>query len=105
MKKFVFAAVAALALTGCGAIGGGEKVAMVKACTESGESQANCTCIADSLEKNLDKETFRMVATAMAAGEEKGSQMMDDIPADKQGAIMGAMMSAGMGCMMGGMEG
>ena len=51
MKSFVIAAVAALALSGCGAMGGGQKAAMVKACTESGESDANCTCIADSLEE------------------------------------------------------
>ena len=102
MKKFVFAAVAAVALTACG---GSPKVAMVKACTDSGESDANCTCIGDSLEKNLDKETFKAVATAMAGGEEAGNKMMEELPAEKQGAVMGALMSAGMGCMMGGTEG
>lgn len=105
MKKFAIAAVAAFALAGCGAIGGGEKAAMVKACTDSGETAANCTCIADSLEKSLDKDTFKSVATAMAAGEEEGNKMMEELPADKQGAVMGALMSAGMGCMMGGAEG
>lgn len=105
MKKFAFAAVAALALAGCGAVGGGHKAAMVKACTDSGESDANCTCIADSLEKNLDAATFKTVATAMAAGEEEGNKMMEELPADKQGAVMGALMSAGMGCMMGSAEG
>jgi hypothetical protein len=102
MKKILFAAVAALALTACG---GSPKTAMVKACTESGESDANCTCIADSLEKNLDADTFKAVATAMAAGEEAGNKMMEELPAEKQGAVMGALMSAGMGCMMGGTEG
>ena len=101
MKKFVFAAVAALALSGCGAVGGGEKSAMVKSCTESGETEANCTCIADSLEKGLDKETFKVVATAMAAGEAEGEQMINELPTEKQGAVMGALMSAGMSCMMG----
>ena len=102
MKNIVFAAVAALALTGCGAIGGGEKAAMVKSCTDSGETEANCTCVADSLEKGLDAETFKAVATAMAAGEAEGEQMMNDLPAEQQGAVMGALMSAGMTCMMGG---
>lgn len=102
MKKIVFAAVAALALAGCGAIGGGEKTAMIKSCTDSGESEANCTCIADSLEKGLDKETFSTVAKAMAAGEEAGEQMINELPVEKQGAVMGALMSAGMSCMMGG---
>ncbi|MEQ9506326.1 MAG: hypothetical protein RLO80_08630 [Hyphomonas sp.] len=101
MKNFVFAAVSALALAGCGAIGGGEKTAMVKACTESGESEKNCTCIADSLETNLDAPTFKLVAKAMAAGEAEGEKMMEELPAEQQGKVMGALMSAGMGCMMG----
>jgi hypothetical protein len=41
----------------------------------------------------------------MAAGEEEGNKMMESLPADKQGAVMGALMSAGMGCMMGAAEG
>lgn len=102
MKKFVIAAVAALALAGCGAVGGGHKAAMVKSCTESGETEANCTCVADSLEKGLDADTFKLVATAMAAGEAEGEKMMNELPVEKQGAVMGALMSAGMSCMMGG---
>jgi len=105
MRHIVIAAVAAFALAGCGAIGGGEKAAMVKACTDSGESEANCTCIANSLEKSLDAPTFKTVATAMAAGDEAGEKMMEEMPAEKQGAVMGALMSAGMSCMMGGVEG
>jgi len=105
MKTFLIAAVAALALAGCGAVGGGQKAAMIKSCTESGESEANCTCVADSLEEGLDADTFKLVATAMAAGEEEGQQMMNDLPVEKQGAVMGALMSAGMSCMMGGATG
>jgi hypothetical protein len=30
--------------------------------------------------------------------------MMEALPADKQGAVMGALMTAGMTCMMGGAE-
>ena len=102
MKKFVFAALAAFALAGCGAAGGGAKAALVKACTDSGESDTSCTCVADSLEGSLDAETFKLVATAMAAGDEEGEKMMNDLPVEKQGAVMGALMSAGMSCMMGG---
>lgn len=98
MKKIVLAAVAAVLLTACG---GSPKGAMVKACVDSGESDKNCSCIADSLEKSLDAPTFKAVATAMAAGEEEGNKMMESLPAEKQGAVMGALMSAGMGCMMG----
>ena len=105
MKTFVYAAVSALALAGCGAVGGNPKSAMVKACTEGGDSEKNCTCIADSLEKNLDKPTFRVVANALAAGEEEGGKVMDELPAEQQTKIMGALMAAGMGCMMGGVVG
>lgn len=104
MKRIVMAAVAALVLAGCGAAGGA-KAAMVKACTESGESETNCTCIADSLEGSLDAATFKQVATAMAAGDEEGEKMMTELPVDKQGAVMGALMAAGMSCMMGGAGG
>lgn len=102
MKNIVFAAVAALGLAGCGAMGGGEKASMVKACIDSGEAEADCTCIADSLEKGLDAETFKVVATAMAAGEEEGNALMEALPAEQQTAVMGQLMSAGMTCMMGG---
>ncbi len=105
MKMFVYAAVSALALAGCGAIGGGEKAAMVKTCTDSGESAKDCACIADSLEANLDAPTFKVVARAMAAGDAEGEQMMEELPPEQQGKIMGALMSAGMSCMMGGIEG
>jgi hypothetical protein len=104
MKTYLLAAAAALVLAGCGAIGGGEKAAMVKSCVAGGESDANCTCIADKLEAALDKDTFKSVATAIAAGEEEGNAMMEALPADKQGAVMGALMTAGMTCMMGGAE-
>jgi len=38
----------------------------------------------------------------MAAGDEEGEKMMNELPVEKQGAVMGALMSAGMSCMMGG---
>jgi TIR domain len=76
--------------------------AMVAACTDSGESLTNCTCIADSLEKGLDKESFKVVAAAMAAGEAEGEQMINELPTEKQGAVMGALMSAGLACMQSG---
>lgn len=102
MKHIILAVVAALVLTGCGAIGGGQKAAMVKACTDSGEAETDCTCIADNLETSLDADTFKVVATAMAADEAAGEKMMEELSAEKQGAVMGALMSAGMTCMMGG---
>jgi hypothetical protein len=105
MKMAMLAAVAALALTGCDAIGGSPKASMVKACVDGGEAKETCTCFADSLEGSLDKETFALVAKAAAAGEEEGQKMLEDLPVEKQGAMMGAMMSAGMSCAVGAMGG
>jgi predicted HAD superfamily phosphohydrolase len=105
MRTIFAAALAATLLAGCGAIGGGEKAAMIKACVESGETDANCSCVADNLEKNLDAETFKVVAGAMAASEEEGNDIMNGLPTDQQGAVMGALMTAGMSCMMGSTEG
>lgn len=101
MKHIVLAAAAALMLAGCSAIGAGAKARMVKACTDNGEPAEDCTCIADNLEASLDADTFRLVAAAMSAGEAEGNQLMEELPADQQGALMGALMSAGMTCMMG----
>lgn len=101
MRVAILAGAFALALTACGGTGG-SKASMVKACTDAGEDQAMCTCIADGLEKNLDAKTFKTVAKAMAEGEEKGSQAIESLPAEEQTKIMGAMMSTGMSCAFGG---
>lgn len=91
----------ALALTACGGTAG-SKASMVKACTDAGEDKAMCSCIADGLEKNLDAKTFNTVAKAMAQGEEKGGDVINNLPAEEQSKIMGAMMSTGMQCAFGG---
>jgi hypothetical protein len=103
MRSIFVAAVAAIALSGCGAVGGGgEKAAMIKSCVTAGQTEKECQCVADGLEKGLDAETFKVVAKAMSIDEAEGQKMMEALPADKQGAVMGALMSSGMSCMMGG---
>ena len=101
MRMAIMAGALALALTACGGTGG-SKASMVKACTDAGEDKAMCSCIADGLEKSLDAKTFNTVAKAMAQGEEKGGEVLDNLPADEQSKIMGAMMSVGMSCAFGG---
>ncbi|MGE6698071.1 hypothetical protein ACQKH5_10300 [Hyphomonas sp. NPDC076900] len=101
MRMAIVAGALALALTACGGTGG-SKATMVKACTDAGEDQAMCSCIADGLEKSLDAKTFNMVAKAMAQGEEKGGEVLDNLPAEEQSKIMSAMMSTGMQCAFGG---
>ena len=103
MRTAIVAGAMALALAACGGTGGA-KASMVKACTDAGEDQAMCTCIADGLEKNLDAKTFNTVAKAMAQGEEEGGKALEALPAEEQSKIMGAMMSVGMTCAFGGGE-
>jgi hypothetical protein len=91
----------ALALTACGGTGGA-KASMVKSCTDAGEEQATCTCIADGLEKNLDAETFNKIAKALATSEGAGDDVIESLPAEDQTKVMGAMMSVGMTCAFGG---
>ncbi|OYW88037.1 MAG: hypothetical protein B7Z22_03270 [Hyphomonas sp. 32-62-5] len=101
MRVAILAGALALALTACGGTGG-SKASMVKACTDAGEDQAMCTCIADGLEENLDAKTFNTVAKAMAAAEGAGDDVIESLPAEEQTKIMGAMMSVGMSCAFGG---
>jgi flagellar hook-basal body complex protein FliE len=101
MKKTLLAGVMALGLAACG---GGGKAELVKACVDSGEDEQICNCMGDKLEADLDSGTFKKVAKAMAAGEEKGQEMIENMPADEQGEVMTAMMGAGMSCQMGAAE-
>lgn len=101
MRMAIAAGALALALAACGGTGG-SKSAMIKACTDAGEDAKMCSCLADGLEKNLDAKTFNTVAKAMAQGEDKGEEMIKNLPAEEQGKIMGAMMSVGMQCAFGG---
>lgn len=101
MRMAIVAGALALALAACGGTGG-SKSAMIKACTDAGEDQKMCSCIADGLEKNLDAKTFNTVARAMSKGEDEGQKIIENLPADEQGKVMGAMMSTGMACAFGG---
>ncbi|PKP80686.1 MAG: hypothetical protein CVT79_13780 [Alphaproteobacteria bacterium HGW-Alphaproteobacteria-18] len=101
MRMAILAGALALAVTACGGTGGA-KASMVKSCIDAGEDKAMCTCLADGLEKNLDAKTFSTVAKAMAQGDDKGGEIIEKLPADQQGKIMGAMMSTGMQCAFGG---
>ena len=102
MKKTLLAGVMALGLDACG---GGGKAEFVKACVDGvGENEQMCNCMADKLEADLDSGAFKTVTKAMAAGEEKGQEMIENMPADEQGEGMTAMMGAGMSCQMGAAE-
>jgi hypothetical protein len=100
MRKTVLSAVAAIALAGCGVIGGGPKTAMIKACTDGGESEKDCTCVADKLEKDLDSETFNVVAAALLLTEEEGGSLLETLPIEKQESVMVLLLSASASCTM-----
>lgn len=101
MRLALAAGAMALALAACGGTGGAN-AKFVKACSDAGEDAELCTCLADGLEKNLDAKTFGTLANAMAEGEAKGEELINNLPADEQAKIMGAMMSVGMSCAFGG---
>jgi len=102
MKKILLAGVMVFGLAACG--GGGGKAQLVKSCVDSGEDEEMCNCIADKLEADLDSGSFKKISEAMAAGEERGQEMIENLPADEQSEIMTAMMGAGMSCAMGAVE-
>jgi len=73
MKAGIVAAIAALALTGCGLAGPSDHQVLVDACVADGESEATCGCITTAMEKNLSPELFKK--TAQAVGRDKKDMM------------------------------
>lgn len=100
MKKMVLAAVAALSLVGCGA--GGGKSALIESCAKEGTDRKKCTCIADEMEKNLDKKVFAAITTAAAGKNEDAQKAIEKLPPDQAMAAGMGMVSAAMKCGMAG---
>lgn len=73
MKAGIVAAIAALAVTGCGLAGPSDHQVLVNSCVAEGENEAVCSCIADAYEENLTPELFRK--TAQAVGREGKNTM------------------------------
>lgn len=97
MKKILLAGAAAFALAACGG-GGGDKATLVKSCVEDGEKdKAACGCMADVLQANLSKDTFKIAVKAAEAGDMESAElqtaMMGEFAEDpeKMMAFMGEM--------------
>lgn len=98
MKKTIFASAALLGLAACGG-GGGDRAALVDACVaDGGTDKATCECMADSAEKNLDKDLYRKLAKAAEEGEEAANAIMEDLTPEQQGQFMSFAMQAAMTC-------
>lgn len=95
MKKIIVMGAILLAVAACS--GGNGKSDLIKACVKEGEDKEMCTCVADSLEKKLDKDTFKLIAKA-AKNENAKTDELDALPLDEKMAVGAAMMSAGINC-------
>jgi hypothetical protein len=93
------AAVVALA-SACSA-GGGDKAAIIAACTKDGENQKNCECVAGELEKSLDKDAFHAMALGAQGKQEEAEKIVKALPMDKQMAVATSAMGAMMKCVPG----
>lgn len=97
MKNYVFASALMLGLAACGG-GGGGKAALVKACTDDGTSTAECECMADAAEQELDPATFNKLVDAANEGEEAAEEIMTNLTPEEQGKFMAFAMKAAMTC-------
>jgi hypothetical protein len=83
------AAVALLA-TACGA-GGGKAAIVAKCVKEDGQSQKVCQCMADKVEKAVDKDVFRAIVLEAEGKVEESEKLMASLPMEKQMTAMGAL--------------
>lgn len=98
MKKLMLAAVAAMALAGCGAAGG--KAALIDSCAKEGTDKKVCTCTVNEAEKTMDKKAFAALAKAASSDEGEMDTAMNKLPADQQMAAGMALIGAAMKCGM-----
>lgn len=93
------AAVAALA-SACSAAGG-DKAAIIAACTKDGEDQKNCECIATEFEKALDKDAFHALALGAQGKQEEADKIVKSLPMEKQMAMATSAIGAMTKCVPG----
>lgn len=96
MKTVILAAVAAFALTACGGAGG--KSALVASCKKDGNDDKTCNCMADEMEKGLDKKTFAAIVKAASGKEEDAQKAMQELPAEEAMKAMPVMMGVAVKC-------
>jgi hypothetical protein len=94
------AGVAAIALlaTACGAAGGGKGAIVAKCVKDDGMTQKQCQCMADKLEKNVDKDVFRAIVLEAEGKTAESEKLMNSLSMEKQMTAMTAAFSA-MECL------
>jgi hypothetical protein len=95
--KLILAVCAAASLAACGAAGGG-KSAMVTKCVDGGEDRKVCTCVADEMEKTLDKEIFQAMLLEAEGKSEEAQKIMSALPLGKQLSAATGMMGVMAKC-------
>ncbi|MFN4025399.1 MAG: hypothetical protein ACK4MQ_11245 [Hyphomonas sp.] len=86
MKAGVVAAGAFLVLAGCGqgASAPSDRALLVQTCTEDGEAEATCGCIADAMENNLPSDLFRKTAQAIGRDRKDMMTFVGELSGDEQ---------------------
>ena len=99
MKRAGIAALAALALTGCGDVVGGARADMITVCRDSGETHEKCTCIANTMQEKLEPETFDKMAVAVTGGDEAVTTALAELPPEQAEAAIYAIADASLSCL------
>jgi hypothetical protein len=90
IRMVVGVAAAALLAAACGAAGGGKGV-LVAQCVKEGQPQKQCQCMADKVEKAVDKDVFRAMVLEAEGKVEESEKLMASLPMEKQMTAMGAL--------------
>ncbi len=96
MKLAILAVLATLALASCG--GTGNREALVDACMEGGESEANCTCLANAADEELDAKLYGKLVEVTKVGDEKAAEIMSGLTTEQQGQLFSFAMAAAVSC-------
>ncbi|HEX5007883.1 MAG TPA: hypothetical protein VFV70_12265 [Hyphomonadaceae bacterium] len=103
MIRIVMAATAALVMSSaCGAVGGGDKQAIVNECVKQGDDRKQCECIATAMEKHMDKDLFHAAALEVQGKSDEAQKIAEKVGPDKAMASATAAMGPMMQCAMGG---
>jgi hypothetical protein len=90
-------AAAGALLAACGASGG--KAAFVAKCVkDDGQSQQVCQCMADKIEKSVDKDVFRVMTLEAEGKIEEAQKLQQTLSLEKQMGALGGV-AAAMECI------
>lgn len=99
MKKAILVSVAAIALASCGGVSNNQ--ALVDACMDGGESEANCTCLANAADEELDAKLYGKLVEVTRVGDEKAAEIMSGLTPEQQSQLFSFAMSAAISCSAG----